>query len=870
VTPRLTYRPSLDGLRAVAVLAVMLYHGQVVWLHGGFLGVDVFFTLSGYLITYLLLVEWRTWGSIDLRRFWLRRARRLLPALFVVLVAVAVYAAVAISPDRLHRVRGDAIATLLYVANWRFAATGQSYFDQFAEPSPLLHAWSLGIEEQFYWVFPVLLLGWLHLRRSTRGLMTALLLGAAASSLWMAHLYRPGADPSRIYYGTDTRATELLVGAALAVWSVRRAVRQERGGARQRPGPRLLDRPVVTAALGTVGLVGLVVAFTRMSENSAFTYRGGLVVVSLLTAMVLLATERPGPVTSALGGQPVRLIGMISYGLYLWHWPTYLALTPDRTHLDGLALLTLRLAVTGALATASFVLVERPIRSGALRRRLLPGTRRGLVTASTVLVVSAIMAGTAGAAAPPSVERSGTYETRVVTPAAGQTSVLLAGDSPGRFLGWYFPKDEHADIALSTTTVIGCGLPPQRLVVKGVESAPQPQCDEWPSEFARAAGAVHPDLVVVSTGAWEVFDHVVDGKVLKVGTAAYEAELLRQYDRAIAALAGTRTKVALLDVPCFRQASWVVSGVDLAPDHNDPGRQEWLNTVLAKVAARHPGQVSVLDLRSFLCPGGRYVDSLRGVRVRPDGVHVGAPGGQLVWSWLAPQLQELLTNPSAPRAFLFGDSMALNLRANFPRSESRLRVDGATLLGCGLAPDAISYRGTAKRLPPECVSFAQSWPRDVSGSPPDVGLVMVGEQQQWDTVVDGRTLRFGSDAFARHLDAVLDAAVAPFRAAGVPVAVSTVPCHHVPDPGTIPDAKVINDDARVAWLHDHVVDYGQQQGVAVVDLDRFLCSGGYQEQLGGVRLRSDGMHFTREGAAYVWGWLADQLLAVRSGAQSSS
>jgi peptidoglycan/LPS O-acetylase OafA/YrhL len=863
VAPRLQYRPALDGLRAVAVLAVMLYHGQVTWLRGGFLGVDVFFVLSGYLITYLLLVEFHAWGSIDLRRFWLRRARRLLPALFLVLVAVAVYATVAISEDRLGQLRGDAIATLLYVANWRFAATGQSYFDQFQEPSPLLHAWSLGIEEQFYWIFPVLLLAWLTVRRTTRGLSTVLLIGAGASSLTMAALYQPGSDPSRLYYGTDTRAAALLVGAALAVWSVRRSLR--------RTSPPTGRAVWQAQTAGALGLLGLCLAFTQVSESSPALFRGGLTGVAVLAALVVFATERDDTLVSRLlGWEPLRLVGVISYGLYLWHWPIYLALTPDRTGLGGSPLLFVRLLTTGLIAVASYRLVERPVRRGALRRRLLPATRRGVVLASTGVVVTAILAGTAGAQAPASVERTGTYETHTKSPKPGQLSVLLAGDSPGRFLGWYFPADEHPDIALSTTTVIGCGLPAQELVVGDVSTPPQPQCEEWPSEFARAAGAVKPDLVVLSTGAWEVYDHKVDGKILRVGTQAYADELLRQYDRAIAALAGRTTKVALLNVPCFRQASWVVAGADLAPDHNDAKRQAWLNEVIGRVASRHPGQVTVLDLRSFLCPGGTYIEQLDGIEVRPDGVHLGGPGGRLVWSWLAPQLQQLVTNLGAPTAFLVGDSVTFSLRSQYPRSDTRLSVRGATLLGCGLSPFVASDHGKRNRLAPECLRWSHEWPKAVRQNPPDIGLVMTGVQEQWDHVVDGHVLSFGSAAFERHLDDVLDDAIEPFRTAGSPVAVSTPSCNRVADNGTAADPRIQNDATRIAWLSAYVRGYAIRQHLPLVDLNEFLCSRGYEESLGGVRLRTDGIHFSRAGSAYVWRWLAGELLRISRTTHSSS
>ena len=200
------YRPALDGIRALAVAAVLAYHGGLPWAKGGFLGVDAFFVLSGYLITSLLVMEWRTKGKIEPIAFWSRRARRLLPALFLMLMGVAFYAAVLATPQELSKIRGDALATICYVANWRPIFTGQSYFDQFSIPSPLLHTWSLGIEEQYYAVWPLLLLLALKIRKITLGkLMVGTILLAAASALLMALLFHPNEDPSRVYYGTDTQ-----------------------------------------------------------------------------------------------------------------------------------------------------------------------------------------------------------------------------------------------------------------------------------------------------------------------------------------------------------------------------------------------------------------------------------------------------------------------------------------------------------------------------------------------------------------------------------------------------------------------------------------------------------------------------------------
>ena len=223
--PKLGYRPALDGLRAVAVLAVMVEHSGVrrpggtgLLLPGGFLGVDVFFVISGFLITSLLLIEHDGTGRVDLRRFWLRRARRLLPAACVTIAATCVAAAVVGLAIDGEALRGDALAALAYVANWRFIVTDQSYFAAFGVPSPFRHLWSLSLEEQWYLVFPPLLVGLLALvRRRTGALLVVLATAAAASAVWMAVCHTPGQDPSRAYYGTDTRAQTLLVGALLAV-----------------------------------------------------------------------------------------------------------------------------------------------------------------------------------------------------------------------------------------------------------------------------------------------------------------------------------------------------------------------------------------------------------------------------------------------------------------------------------------------------------------------------------------------------------------------------------------------------------------------------------------------------------------------------
>ncbi|MFZ1577406.1 MAG: acyltransferase, partial [Nostocoides sp.] len=354
---RLPHRPGLDGVRALAVLGVLLYHGGVDWLPGGFLGVDVFFVLSGFLITSLLLREHEVTGRVNLPDFWFRRACRLLPALVPVVIFVAGYA-VTLAPDVVRdRLRGDLFATVGYVANWRFVIADTSYFEQYAAPTPLLHAWSLAIEEQFYLLWPLVLL--LLLRRGggargTRRLTSLIAGGALASALTMALIYRPGFDPSRVYYGTDTRAQALLVGAAGAVIAVR-------GGLWAAEPEHRMAR--WSATMGLTGLVGLAVLGVAARDSAPWLYRGGFVLGALAALALVAGTVGAGSALSRiLAGAPLRIVGVASYGIYLWHWPVYVVLTPDRTDLSGPALLMLRLGITALLASVSYVLVEAPIR----------------------------------------------------------------------------------------------------------------------------------------------------------------------------------------------------------------------------------------------------------------------------------------------------------------------------------------------------------------------------------------------------------------------------------------------------------------------------------------------------------------------------
>jgi peptidoglycan/LPS O-acetylase OafA/YrhL len=352
------YVAGLDGVRAVAVLCVIAYHLDVPGASGGMLGVGVFFTLSGYLITDLLLGHWQGEGDLGLSEFWLRRARRLLPALFLMLAAVSLWVAL-FDAAQLAAVRRQVIAAALYVGNWSTIAQHGSYFARFGAPLPLDHLWSLAIEEQFYLVWPWLLLLGVSTVRSRRALALLTLCGAAFSAWLMGHLYHPGYDPTRVYEGTDTRACGLLVGAALAmVWGGRVPGRAARSA-------RLTN---VLDVAGVAGVLGILVLVWRTNSFSSFLYPEGFVLLALATAALVAAVVNPASRLGAvLGWRPLRWIGVRSYGIYLWSWPMIVLASPTQTTFDWRRA-SLELAATFLVAGLSWRYLEDPIRRGALGR----------------------------------------------------------------------------------------------------------------------------------------------------------------------------------------------------------------------------------------------------------------------------------------------------------------------------------------------------------------------------------------------------------------------------------------------------------------------------------------------------------------------
>jgi peptidoglycan/LPS O-acetylase OafA/YrhL len=388
----LPYLAGLDGLRALSVVAVILFHAQVAGFDGGFFGVEVFFVISGYLITSLLLAERERTGSVSLRRFWMRRARRLLPALATLLVATIAIAAI-FAPDAVVQTRGDVPAALFFVSNWWQVARNHSYFMAIERPPLLLHLWSLAVEEQFYMVVPptLVFVGFVCGKIPRRWLAIVAASTALASACWMAALFDPSVDPSGIYMRTDTRLSGLLLGVALA--AIVPAASFSRGVASTKP--RLwLD------ALGLAGIAAVCWAFTRWNDTDPFVYRFGFLAVDVASMAMIASAVGPSRVGRLLGARPLKWLGLRSYGLYLWHWPVMAVTRPDfDTSWSGGPLLTLRIALTVGAAELSYRFVEVPARRGALSAAVRSLVGRGSpverVRAWRVVVAMTVVAGLA-------------------------------------------------------------------------------------------------------------------------------------------------------------------------------------------------------------------------------------------------------------------------------------------------------------------------------------------------------------------------------------------------------------------------------------------------------------------------------------------
>jgi len=635
---RLQFQPALDGLRGLSVLGILLFHSNFQWATGGFLGVSTFFTLSGFLITSLFLVEYERSGRIDLREFWGRRFRRLMPASLIALAAIALFGATVATPEQLVRLRGDILWALAYLGNWRFVFSEVAYAQLFTAPSPVLHFWSLGIEEQLYLSFPIAAAAGLGLASGSRAALAGLI-GAlvAASLVATTALWHAEAVVDRIYYGTDTRAAELLIGALLALWLQGRSL-----GA---VGARCVNALGAAALLAILGLWGM------LDLESDLLYRGGLPAYALLSSAVIAAAVQPaGSVRAVLSGRVIRQLGRISYGVYLFHWPIYLWLTPERTGLGDAPLFALRVALSLAIAWASYDWIEAPIRT----RRSLVGRRVYVAAASAIAAVAvAVLAlpvdssddaidfadssafdraqpDDDSARAPPSLHRE-------------VPRVAVFGDSTAMHLYWglgrWLAETEGVEVRKGWMQ-LGCGIAREGRYRfrRGERRAPK-ICRDRDREWEHRLDKVQPDIAVVLVGSWDVSDRKLPGEDewRKPGDPVLDDYLRAEMLNAADVLASRGALVVWLTHPAIEIHEKHGGGLPETPfPASDPARMTRFNELVVELETLRPGKVRTVDLAGYMrsLPGGEMDPSYR-----RDGVHFGSKSAYRVASdWLGPEI----------------------------------------------------------------------------------------------------------------------------------------------------------------------------------------------------------------------------------------
>ncbi|HEY8547272.1 MAG TPA: acyltransferase family protein [Acidimicrobiales bacterium] len=648
---RLRHEPALDGLRGLAVAVVVLFHlGR---LDGGFLGVDLFFVLSGYLITSLLLVEHRRTGAIGLGGFWARRARRLLPALLALLVGVAVLL-LAFTPEAQRAgFRDDALATLGYVANWQRMVAEVGYWDMFSQPSPLDHMWSLAVEEQFYLLWPLLAVAVLG-RRGAPGvralaLGVVALAGAAASFVLLALTY-DGLDTNRAYFGTDTRIGPTLLGATLA--AARLATAPAWVGTASAQAVARRSRGPAGQAVALAALAWLAWSVVAVDGVAPWYYRGGLLtfaVAAVVLVRQVTGNGGTGPVARALSWAPLRGLGTISYGVYLWHWPVIVYLTPERSRLDRVALDVARVLLTLAMALASFVVVEQPIRRGTFA----PARLRVVGAGAAAVALAAVLVATTGTPPPaeagpgdmastfdPNNEWARTHRHLPLDVPPGVPRLLLVGDSGVARLGPDLRvAGEAAGVSVGFSSEGFCSVIFPDVVSRADDGTPlrrPSMCSEDRREIWRTMiRRFDPDVVIhyLANGGGIYKEHL-DGEWVWDCDEPYDRYLRTELGEELEMLASGGAKVLFATTP------YVNPEVERSPSADE--RVDCRNDTYRAVVADHPGS-EIIDLNAFV----EEQRTATGEPLFDDNVHLDPHGVDLVDAWLLAQAQPWFPEPTA-------------------------------------------------------------------------------------------------------------------------------------------------------------------------------------------------------------------------------
>lgn len=621
------WRPGLDGLRAIAVLGVMAYHEPNVELAGGFLGVDLFFVLSGFLITGLLLDERHRSGTLSLRSFWNRRGRRLLPALAGLLLVVLVVTTLIGDVSQRRDLPSGLLSAVFYVSNWNLIAHNQSYFDQFTSLSPLQHLWSLAIEEQFYVVWPLVVIA--CLARSRR-LLIGVTAFATLTSIGLMAFFLGDGDPSRSYYGTDTRAFSLLIGAlgAMFAWHLRPSGRK-------------------TLVTGLLGLLALAGAFLFIHDSDRWMYRGGFVVFALVALGVIILASGDTVVSKAMSHPILRKIGFLSYALYLWHWPIRVFATDTRLHLPDTTVgqvsgVLIRLALTFGLSWLSMELIERWFRRSEL------GVARfgiGWLGVGALLMAFALLAApSVGSTIATSIgtDQAATRERSLATPRdPTRPSLLIVGDSVAVTLDNGVRHIIDPNVSVSGGAELGCALlrSPKAMTFDGTWTVDGTQCPDHDQYWSQLVTSQSPDVVIILMGAWDLYARDWGNGAVAPGDPEFDQNYREAMNATLRTLSANGAEVIVLTTPCFAPGP----GERAGPQHDPQRAQRIAELQREAVATLNSSQpvaaASIVDLQSITCDNG-FTQTREGISWRPDGVHFSIDGSQVAARWLLSELPE--------------------------------------------------------------------------------------------------------------------------------------------------------------------------------------------------------------------------------------
>ena len=662
------YQPALDGLRALSVIAVIAYHARLAWIPGGFIGVEVFFVVSGYLITTLIIEERLRSGTVSLKQFWIRRARRLLPALFVMLCASAIAVAF-FAPEFAPSFRRDMPAAVLYVSNWwQIFFVTVPYFAPLEAPI-LRHLWSLAVEEQWYLMWPVVF-SVVLCRRSVRLGRAGLIVGLAALTIiiFTAVMYAPDNETriNFLYLSTLTRSSGLLCGAGLAFFW--RPWNRKRFTMFQRLGAEILCLAGIAVLVGVAALIHV---------DDARLYRGGLAAATLASCVLIFFVVYPSmTVMKWIVSRPMVVeIGRRSYGLYLWHWPIFV-LTGARDSTNALAI---ALTATVIVNELSYVLIEQPARRGVIgawwkQRSQLSVRRRIPVALAATLVAGMAVTGVRVAGieardlsidvsntdvvfvAPTTVPSTGiggpSTSVPLSTPEVSTTSttiavlprrVVIVGDSQAHALAINLPRGIEKTFRISDGSIDGCGVYDRGVGIGGTTGKFRrnfANCVGFEKSWARSTAKAKAQVALVVIGAWEVLDVQVNNFLFKFGTSPADTFFRTQMLRGIKALRDSGATVALLEVACMRPIESKGGPVPPLPQRGDDARTGHLNEMMREIATAggdNDGVYFVSGPKEW-CNNPKIGNNSS---YRWDGVHVYIPGAKLIYETIAPTLLQL-------------------------------------------------------------------------------------------------------------------------------------------------------------------------------------------------------------------------------------